>query len=59
MIIYLAGGVSGNLNPAWGRMAKTEISPDGLLKGLIDEGFFGREHDISSLYRSDTIRGGL
>lgn len=40
MIIYLAGGVTGNLNPAWKRMAKTEITPNGFIKGLIDENFW-------------------
>jgi len=39
VIIYLAGGVSGNLNPAWKRMAKVEITPDGFIKGLADENF--------------------
>ena len=38
--IYLAGGVTGNLNPAWKRMAKTEITPNGFIKGLIDENFW-------------------
>lgn len=40
MIVYLAEGVSGNLNPAWKRMAKAEITPDGFMKGLIDENFW-------------------
>ena len=45
--IYLAGGVTGNLNPAWKRMAKTEITPNGFIKGLIDENFWqGGRHGI-------------
>ena len=46
MRIYLAGGVTGNLNPAWKRMAKTEITPNGLIRGLVDENFWrGGRHD--------------
>ena len=47
MIIYLAGGVSGNLNPAWRRMAKTEITPENFIKGLEYENFWrGGSHGI-------------
>lgn len=42
MFIYLAGGVSANLNPAWKYMAKTEISPSGFIEGLKYENFLGR-----------------
>lgn len=46
MRIYLAGGVTGNLNPAWKRMAKTEITHNGFIKGLKDENFWrGGRHD--------------
>ena len=49
MIIYLAGGVTGNLNPAWKRMAKTEITPNGFIKGLTDENFWrGGRHGTGS-----------
>ena len=40
MIIYLAGGVSGNLNPAWRRMAKDEISCEAFERALIHENFW-------------------
>ena len=47
MRIFLAGGVSGNLNPAWKKMAKTEITPSGFVKGLADENFWqGGRADI-------------
>lgn len=40
MRIYLAGGVTGNLNVAWKRVARTEITPNNLRKVLIDENFW-------------------
>ena len=40
MILYLAGGVSGNLKPAWNRMAKGEITPDAFLEALQNENFW-------------------
>ena len=40
MRVFLAGGVSGNLNPAWKYMARTEISTDGFVRGLINENFW-------------------
>ena len=47
MILYLAGGVSGNLKPAWNRMAKGEITPDAFLEALQNENFWrGGSQDI-------------
>lgn len=41
MIIYLAGGISGNLKPAWKRMVDGEdISDIGFIKALQDENFW-------------------
>lgn len=41
MRIYLAGGVSANLNPAWKYMAKKEqITEDGFIEGLKNENFW-------------------
>lgn len=41
MIIYLAGGISGNLKPAWKRMVGGEdISDIGFIKALHDENFW-------------------
>lgn len=40
MRLYLAGGVSGNLKPAWTNMAKSDISDNGFKKALIDENFW-------------------
>lgn len=40
MRVYLAGGVSGNLNPAWRNMSKNEITVGGFIKGLFDENFW-------------------
>lgn len=37
MIIYLAGGVSGNLKPAW--KAMSNVSTNGFVEALINEGF--------------------
>ena len=65
MRIYLAGGVTGNLNPAWKRMAKTEITPNGFIKGLMDENFWrGGEtrhwiQDVTSpIKENENIYGG-
>ena len=38
MIVYLAGGVSGNLSAAW-RICK-EPAPDGFMEALKDAGFW-------------------
>ena len=47
MIIYLAGGVSGNLFPAWKKMAQMEITPNGFIGALHDENFWrGGSQDI-------------
>lgn len=46
MMIYLAGGVSGNLHSAWKQMAKTEITPSGLEKALVHERFL-KDEDLS------------
>lgn len=40
MKIYLAGGVSGNLKPAWSKVAKgSDISQKAFVKELVSEGF--------------------
>ena len=40
MNLYLAGGISGNLKPAWKSMlASRDITEEGFVKGLINEGF--------------------
>lgn len=45
LIIYLAGGVTGNLNPAWKKM--TELTPNGFIRGLTDANFWrGGSQDI-------------
>ena len=38
MIIYLAGGVSGNLKPAWKRTKQP--TAESFIKGLCDENFW-------------------
>lgn len=41
MIVYLAGGVSGNLAPAWHRMCKrNDLSKDSFLEALVHENFW-------------------
>jgi len=40
MRIFLAGGVTGNLNPAWKVMSRTEITPNGFIRGLQVENFW-------------------
>lgn len=40
MTIYLAGGYSGNLKPAWKLAARTDASADGFIRGLCDAGFW-------------------
>ena len=40
MRIFLAGGVSGNLNPAWKYAAKQGVSDDNFIQGLIHENFW-------------------
>lgn len=42
MRIFLAGGVSGNLKPAWRRMANTTIDSEGFIRALVHENFYGR-----------------
>lgn len=46
MIIYLAGGVSANLNPAYRRMVQgCDISNNGFIKALKDENFWQGGYD--------------
>lgn len=41
MIIFLAGGISGNLKPAFRNMARNnDISQNGFIKALKDENFW-------------------
>lgn len=40
MTIYLAGGYSGNIKPAWKLAARTDVSADGFIKGLYDASFW-------------------
>lgn len=41
MIIYLAGGISGNPKPAWKRMTDGgDISNNGFIRALKDENFW-------------------
>lgn len=48
MIVFLAGRVSGNLKPAWQKVAKhSDISLETLKEELINENFWrGGSHDI-------------
>ena len=47
MRIFLAGGVTGNLNPAWKVMSRTEITPNGFIRGLQDANFLDKSMNIS------------
>lgn len=48
-------GVSGNLKPAWKKMAQAEITPKGFIKGLEDANFWrGGSQDIG--YKMDWFR---
>lgn len=60
MIIYMAGGISGNLNPCFRNMArKNDITVDGFIRSLVDENFLaGGEsrhwlHDTSPIKEND------
>ena len=46
MRIFLAGGVTGNLNPAWKVMSRTEITPNGFIRGLQDANFLDKSMNI-------------
>ena len=39
MRVYLAGGISGNLRPAWARLAEGDISSERWVEVLKREGF--------------------
>ena len=51
MRVYLAGGVSGNLNPAWRSMVRIgSISPEGFIEGLKNENFWRGGKVIKGIY---------
>lgn len=40
MKMFMAGGVTGNLNPAFNKFAKTDLSDKEFIKALKDENFW-------------------
>lgn len=46
MKLYMAGGVHGNLNPAWRRMARGKIDDAGFYEALRKEGFLTEQMQI-------------